>query len=209
MSTINNILESLGKRLDSQLMGMIVATLPSLGLQQDQRTYEIFLTMHATTRSFPEVQRLLSEMQTNHIELSTRALLAVIKSALQIGNFEEVQRHFVALRACCTTDGQWAVPRHVMAQLVELACKEHQLAQFVPELKDVPLPEEAIHEMLSECIHSKDAETARTVETLARAQTEILSDTTYSLLIKALAGRPWRMKAVVQEAMNREAATEL
>jgi len=206
MSTINDILDSLGKRLDSQLMDLIVAMLPSLGLQQDPRTYEIFLTMHATTRSSPEVQRLVSEMQANQIEFSTGALLAVIKSALQNGKFDEVQHHFGALKASCNTQGQWAVPRHIMAQLIEMACKQQQLVQFLPLLKDVPLPEEAVNEMLSECIRSNDSETTRLVETLARAQERSLSDATYSLLIKGLAGRPWRVKAVVQEAMSRELA---
>merc|ERR1719456_25395 len=57
---INDILETLGKRLDSQLMGAIEDILPSLGLKKDDRTYEIFLAMHANSRSFTEVQRLVS-----------------------------------------------------------------------------------------------------------------------------------------------------
>jgi len=62
MCHMNGILESLGKRLDSQLMGEIVEMLPSLQLKKDERTYEIFLAMHATTRSLEEVQRLVAEM---------------------------------------------------------------------------------------------------------------------------------------------------
>jgi len=206
MCNINNIMESLGKRLDSQLMGMIVDMLPSLGLKQDARTYEIFLTMHATTRSFQEVQSLISEMQTKEVEFSTGAYLAVIKATLQTGNFEEARRHFSALKASWDSQGKWEVPRHFVAQLVDLACKEHQLTQFLPDLTDVPLPEEAINGMFSECIRLNDSELAREVEKLARAQAQTLSDATYSLLIKGLVGRPWRMKAVVQEVVAREPA---
>jgi len=206
MSSINDIMEASGKRLDSQLMGMILEMLPALGLKQDARTYEIFLTMHATTRSFQEVQGLVSEMQTNDVEFTTRAYLAVIKAALQTGNFDEARRHFSAFKASWDSQGQWEVPRHFIAQLVDLACKEHQLMQFLPDLTDVPLPEEAINEMFSECIRLNDSELAREVEKLARAQAQPLSDATYSLLIKGLVGRPWRMKAVVQEVVARETA---
>jgi len=206
MTTINDVMESLGKHLDSELMAMIVEMLPSLGLKQDHRTYEILLVMHATTRSYPEVQRLVAEMQAGQVEFSNSSTLAVIKAALQAGKFEEAQQRFSALKASWDVEGEWAVPRHIMAQLVEAACKEKQLEQFLPELTDVPLPEEAIHEMLSECIRLNDSDLARSVETVARSQKQSVSDTTYSLLIKALAGRPWRMKAVVQEVVKRETA---
>jgi len=206
MTIINDVIESLGKRLDSELMALILDMLPSLGLKQDQRTYEIFLVMHATTRSYPEVQRLVAEMEAGQVEFSNTATLAVIKVALQAGKFEEAQQRFSALKAACDPEQQWAVPRHIMAQLVEAACKENLLQQFLPELKDVPLPEEAIHEMLSECIRLNDSDLARSVETVARSQKESISDSTYSLLIKALAGRPWRAKAVVQEVVKREVA---
>merc|ERR1719487_2984132 len=141
MSVINDIIESLGKRLDSQLIAMIVEMLPSLGLKQDERTYEILLTMHASTRGFAEVRDLVSEMRANNIEFSTRSSIALVKVALQTGNFDEAKEHFSAVKASRDAQGQWAVPRHVVAQVVELACKEHQLEQFLPELNDVPLPE--------------------------------------------------------------------
>jgi len=206
MHRINDLLESLGKRLDSELMGMVVDMLPPLALKRDQRTYEIFLSMHATTRSFAEVQQLVSEMQAGGIEFSPPAKLAIIKAALQTGKFDEADRHFSELKA--SWDGNassWPMPRHIMAQLVEVACKEHCLGQFVSKLSDVPLPEEALNAMLSECIRLNDSELGRSVETLARAQPN-LADSTYSLLIKALEDRRFRMKALVQEVLNRELA---
>merc|ERR1719453_1469254 len=148
---------------------MIVDMLPSLELKQDQRTYEILLTMHSSTRSFSDVQSVVAEMRVGQIELTTCAKLAVIKAALQNGNLDDAKQQFSALKASWDTQGQWAVPRHIMAQFVEATCKEHQLEQFLPELKDVPLPEEAVNEMLNECIRLNDSELARTVETFARA----------------------------------------
>jgi len=204
MCHMNGIIESLGKRLDSQLMGEVVEMLPSLQLKKDERTYEIFLAMHATTRSLEEVQRLVAEMEAGGITFTAQARLAVMKSALQTGNFAEMHRQFCALKA--SVSSSWEVPRHVMAQVVDLACRNRCLEQLLPNLVDVPVPEEAINAMLSECISTADAESARLVETLARAQNVAISDTTYSLLIKALTGRPWRLKAVVDEVVNREPA---
>jgi pentatricopeptide repeat protein len=207
--TLNGILESLSKRFNSQLMGEIVDMLTSLDMAMDSKTYEIFLTMHSTTRSFTEIQRLVSEMQDRGVEFSAKASVAVIKAALQSSAFEMALKFFAELKASWATSSEqesssWAIPRHVMTQLVELACKEHHLQHFLPELQDVPLPEEAINAMLTECIQLNDSEMARSVETLARAQLNPLPDSTYSLLIKSLAGRRWRMQAVVQEVMTRD-----
>jgi hypothetical protein len=83
LNVVNDIFETLGKRLDSQFMGLIMEMLPSIDLKPNQRTYEIFLTMHSTTRSFPDVHRLVNEMSENGVELTVQATLAVIKSAMQ------------------------------------------------------------------------------------------------------------------------------
>merc|ERR1719440_507394 len=60
--------------------------------------------------------------------------------------------------------------------------------------------------MLSECIRLADCEMARSVEALGRAPQNPLPDSTYSLLIKASEGRPWRAKALVGEVLKRENA---
>merc|ERR1719197_953125 len=146
--------------MDSQLITMILEALPSLGLKQDEQTYEILLSMHATTRSFSEMQELVKEMETEGVEFSSRSLLALVKSALQNGDFEEAKRRFGELKGSKDAQGQWVVPRHVVAQVVELACKEHQLNKFMSELSEVPLPEEAINEMLTECVRLDDSELA-------------------------------------------------
>merc|ERR1719221_2558491 len=42
MSSMNDLLESLSRRLDSELTDRLEQVLPSLGLKKDGRTYEIF-----------------------------------------------------------------------------------------------------------------------------------------------------------------------
>jgi len=166
--------------------------------------------MHATTRSFAEVQGMLSEMRDAEIQLSTKASLAVIKAAIQSNSFKEALQQFSAMKA--TWDARsdaataWPMPRHVMQQLVEFACKERCVAEFIDHLKGLPVPEEAINAMLCACNGNDDAELLRKVETLARECQTPLADSTYSLLIKGLESRPWRVKAIVQEVLEREHA---
>jgi pentatricopeptide repeat protein len=211
MPLINDILESLAKRLDSQMIGLIVEMLPSLALNPDQCTYEILLNMHATTRSFSEVKRLVSEMSDNQTQLTLGSTLAIVKAALHAGNFEEAYQHFSRIKVSWDAEGQresssWPVPSHLMAQFVELACKEHQLQQALSMLKGIPLSEQSFNEMISESISLNDAEMTRAIEGLASVQHSPLPDSTYALLIKGLAGRPWRMKAIVQEVLDRESS---
>jgi len=206
LTLINDILESLGKRLDSQLMEMIVDMLPSLRLKQDSRTYEIFLMMHLTTRSFQEVKDMVAEMKAKQVPFTLRATIVVIKAALRMNNFEEAVTYFRGLKASWDASNAWhgspsAAPRHIVAQLIELACKEHQLNYFLPELQGVPLTEDAVNMMLSECVRQKDACMVQRVEKLAREQGVQLSDASYSLLVKGLSGDPARVRALLEEVL--------
>jgi len=91
-----------------------------------------------------------------------------------------------------------------MLLLVELACKKKQLAQLLCVLQGLPIPEKIHDAMLEECVESHDVDMARSIECLARAQRETLPDSTYSLLIKAMARRPARASAIVEEVLKRE-----
>ena len=70
MTCVNDLLESLATRLDSDMMEKVVDMLTSIGLQMDGRSYEIFLGMYFTTRSFQEVcfefYRILHKNIGNH-----------------------------------------------------------------------------------------------------------------------------------------------
>jgi hypothetical protein len=209
MRLMNDILEMLGRRLDSQLMGKLVDLLPSVGLESDQRTYEILLAMHTTTRAFSEVQSLVSEMTAKNLTLSVRASLSVMKASLQAGNFEEAYKHFFHLKVSWSSEGEssaWPIPRHMMAQFVELACREHQVDKVMAGLVGVPLSEESFNELLSESIRLVDAEMTKAIEKFARTEHSPLPDSTYCLLIRGLANCPVRTKALVAEVLAREHA---
>merc|ERR1719305_1137911 len=94
MGLMNDLLEALSKRLDSDLMEQIIEILPSIELKSDQRTYEIFLNMHFTTRSFQEVKGLVAEMKASGVRFTTRATVVVIKTALKTNDFEEALLYF-------------------------------------------------------------------------------------------------------------------
>lgn len=208
MTSVNDLLESLSKRLDSDLMDKILEMLPSLELKADQRTYEIFLGMHFTTRSFQEVKALVAEMKVNKIPFTTRATIVVIKTALKMNNFEEALENFRELKKVWTAHSVLSTPsmapRHIVAQLVELACKEHQLAEFLPELRGVPITEEVVIVMLTECIRQKDFSLTRKVQDLAREQNLSFSDSMYALLVKASANDGARVQELFDEVVAKQ-----
>jgi len=141
MTCINDLLETLGKRLDSDLMEKIVEMLPSMDLQMDECTYEIFLNMHFTTRNFEEVKTLVSQMKANQVPFTTRATMTVIKTALKTNSFEEALLSFRQLKSTWICSSPSSTPAHIVSQLVELACKTHQLGDLIPELHGMPISE--------------------------------------------------------------------
>jgi len=206
---VNELLESLGKRLDSQLMEEVVEILPSVRLYPDQRTYEILLTTYFTTRDFSEVKRLMEEMRVRKVSFTTRALIVAIKTALKTNSLEEAVWYFRELK------GAWAVggsanktvstaPRHIISQLVELACQDHRLDIFIAELEGVPLTEEIVHKMISECVRQRDRALAQRVEALAQDQKISLSEGTCSLLIRVNTNQQTRVQAIFDDVVTRK-----
>lgn len=207
MNSINDLFDSLSRRLDNDLMEKILETLESLNLKMDQRGYEIFLNMYFTMRSFQEVKTLVSQMKAKKVSFTTRATIIVIKTALKMNNFEEALQHFKDLKDIWTAHSVSSTPsmapRHIVSQLVELACKEHQLAEFIPELHSVPINDEVVNMMLHECVRQKDMELTKMVETLAREQKIEFTDATYSLLIKGMSSDPVRVQILFDEVVEK------
>eukprot|EP00427_Karlodinium_veneficum_P016583 CAMPEP_0169128186 /NCGR_PEP_ID=MMETSP1015-20121227/36424_1 /TAXON_ID=342587 /ORGANISM="Karlodinium micrum, Strain CCMP2283" /LENGTH=1081 /DNA_ID=CAMNT_0009192053 /DNA_START=55 /DNA_END=3297 /DNA_ORIENTATION=+ len=191
ISLINDILDSLARRHDTQLMDLVVQMLPSLDLKRDQKSFEIFLNMHLTTRCFSEVQQLVSEMKRENVPFNSRILIILIKASLRTNGFADALEYFKELKAFFQAD---------------LACKDRQLGLLLPELEGAPLTEEAINTMFSECIRLRDCELARSVEELARAQGGPMSDSTLGLLIKALTSDPERVRAIVYDVLENRPA---
>jgi len=95
-------------------------------------------------------------------------------------------------------------PRHIVSQLVELACREHQLAEFLPELQGVPITEEVVVAMLSECTRQKDVTLTEKVQALAREQNIAFSDSMYALLVKSSAHNPARVQELFNEVIAKK-----
>merc|ERR1719326_2487427 len=72
-SVVSDVLESLSKRLDSELMEQIMAMLPSLDMTADSRMYELLLNTYFTLRNFTEVKALVAEMKREKVPMTVRA----------------------------------------------------------------------------------------------------------------------------------------
>lgn len=213
INAINELLEPISKRLDTALAQHIIEMLPSLNLRPDSRTYELLLAMHFTTRNFSEVKQLTEKMTASKVPLTIRASVVVIKAALKDGDLSEAMLHFGKLKMI------WAnaeasistAPQQIVSQLVDSACKEHQLAGFLPLLAGVPITDEVVATMLMECVRQKNSTLASRVERLARDQDVKFSDNTYSLLIKASLGDVARVRAILEEIAEtgKEPSTEI
>jgi len=96
---VSDVLESLSKRLDSDLMEQIIEMLPSLDMLADPRMYEILLSTYFTMRNFTEVKALVAEMKRKKVPITMRARLVVMKTALKMSNFDEALVCFRELRS--------------------------------------------------------------------------------------------------------------
>lgn len=130
--------------------------------------------------------------------------LTALQRALDSDNFDEAFHHFS--RMWRAGGSSLELTQDVMAQLVELACKKHQLQTLLPSLQYMSVPQSAIDAMLSESLSSKDPTMALRVERIARAQQGHLKDSTYSLLIKSLMGRPSNVRKIIEEVFTRDGA---
>jgi len=206
MTVINDLMASLGQRQDTQLMELLAGKLPSMGFKKDSQTYEAFISTYFTTRNFNDVHRLIEEMQSKQVPLTAKITVTLIKTALRTNDFNEALHYFRELKSCFTfvSDSGSQVPQHLVAQVVELACKEHHLSEFLPELEGMPLSEETLNAMLTECFRQKDIGMARSLDDLARASKESITDATRSLLIKALTADADRVRTIVEEILVRE-----
>jgi len=202
MSYINDILESLAKRLDSDMMEKMVDMLPTIDLKMDHRSYEVFLNMHFTTRSFQEVISLMSQMKAKQIPFTTNSSMVVIKTFVKTNNFDAAVQHFRNLKS---TWNDSSAPARVLvvSQLVDLACKEHRLTELVSELSGVTISENVVNTMLSECVRQRNFDLTSSVETLAREQGVHFTGAMYGFFMKGMATDPIRVQALFDEAMEK------
>jgi|EP00927_Polykrikos_kofoidii_P041288 pentatricopeptide repeat protein len=201
---VNELLDALAKRTDSDMMEVVVALFPEAGLTWDARTYEAFLSMRFTLRHFAEVNALVSEMKGKKIPLTSRSTITIFKTALKTGDFEQARLHFRELKAtwAAHANSPSTASHHLAAQFVELACKEHQLRELIPELVEAPLPIEAVNTMLQECVRKRDPSLTHMVEQLARAHDVPFSERAYSLLLKGFVDDGAHGQRILKEALD-------
>merc|ERR1719183_1182535 len=159
MCCINDLLESLAKRLDSELMEQIVEMLPSVNLKMNACSYEIFLNMYFTMRRFQEVEALASQMKACQIPFSARSSMVIIKTALKVKSFDEAVQSFRDFKntlASSSSTPSMAL-NQIVSQLVELACKERSLSVLLRELHGLTISGEVLNTMLVECVRQNDS----------------------------------------------------
>lgn len=203
MACINELLEYLARRMDSTLMDSIVGILDAVGLPRDSRSYEIFLSMHFAFRDFQAVQQVVAEMLKKGIEFNSRSLMVIIKTKIKTGRLQEARAYFRELKPSLIASTPSSAPSRIVSQLVDLACKEHQLKELLSEFSGVPLGQDSMNSMLGECIHLRDTSMTSAVETLIRGHQAALSDRIYTLLLKGFLSDAVQGLRVVDEVLAR------
>eukprot|EP00746_Dinoflagellata_sp_MGD_P001468 gnl/MRDRNA2_/MRDRNA2_102761_c0_seq1.p1 gnl/MRDRNA2_/MRDRNA2_102761_c0~~gnl/MRDRNA2_/MRDRNA2_102761_c0_seq1.p1 ORF type:complete len:1052 (+),score=206.75 gnl/MRDRNA2_/MRDRNA2_102761_c0_seq1:146-3301(+) len=184
-TVVNELLESLTKALDTELSQQIVDMVQQIGLEPDSHMYDILLSGYFAARDFQGVQATYGKMKTKGICISARAHAVLLKTALRMNNFTEALHRFRELRALGNDAGLLEGQGTFFSQILDLACKEHQLRMLDKDLEDLALSPEVVYKILAECTAIKDMDMMTKVTKLARSQGVQFSDKTYQLLIKA------------------------
>jgi hypothetical protein len=112
--------------------------------------------------------------------------LTLLKSAIQAKDLDNAVQQFKKLLVDASVPTVSDVPKHVMFQLVELACREQRIGVVLSELREaqIPISTEMVNVMLVECARSQDTGTAeRVVETSAK-QCIKLDSRSYQSLVR-------------------------
>jgi pentatricopeptide repeat protein len=202
ISAVNELLEHLSKSLDTELAQNIVKMARQIGLEPDSRTYDILLASHFSARDFQGVHATYSEMKDKAVPLSACAHAVLLKTALRMNNFAEALHRFREIRHL----GEGLLESHstFFSQILDLACREHQLHLLAKDLDGLPLSAETVQKILSECTSSKDLQMIGKVEKLARSQGVQFTDKTYQLLMKAAGSDHSRVIQLFDEIIDRK-----
>jgi len=198
---INRLLEPLAKSLDTAVVDGIVQSLTELAIKPDATTYEILVLMHFATRSFDEVFAATKELRMRGLEPTPRTSLALLKTSLHLGNLDEAVQSFRRVAATGHDSGASSAPRHVAAQLVELACREHRadVVMSLLEADMMPFSVEMMNTLLTECVRTKDLALAERAEKLRVKHDVARSSRTWSLLMRAGGGSSDRVTELLDE----------
>jgi len=137
---------------------------------------------------------------------STPDPFSATKAALRKRSFGESLECLKEVKAAWNERGttERLVPHSVVSGFVEIACDMHQFGELVRELQGLQLPDKSINAMLAKCIGSDAPDLVRYLERLARAQREVLTDSTYVMLVQAMGPRHERIQEIVEEVIARD-----
>ena len=122
----------------------------SFDMRADPRMTEILRNTHFTPRHSIVVNALVVEIKRKKVPITVRAGIVVMKTDLQMNNFDAALTCLRELRSewqDCTLES--TAVRHLVSQLVALAGKEQRLESFPPELEGTSLTEETSRQLLA------------------------------------------------------------
>lgn len=205
ISAVNELLEGMSRSLDTDLSKAIVTMVKQIDIEPDRKTYEILLATYFAARDFQGVNATKAEMAAAKITFTPRAYAVLFKTALRTNNLKEAIQCFREVRRSGAVSTVVEGHSHFFSQILDLACREHQLALLEPDLEEVPLSTDNVYKIFVECAATKQGHLMQKVEQLARKQEVEFTDKTYQLLLKAANSDHTRVVTLFNEIMEQSA----
>jgi len=189
---INDLLEPLARRPeDAQFVELLVRMIPSVNLTKDPRTYEIMLTMHASSGNLKKTQEVMAEMKTKEVVFTPRATVGLMTMGLQSGNIDMALKAFVELKPSWDDRDTWPVSMFaleghktkILVQVVTLACQRLKLCELSAALDNMTLPQGVLDTLQSKLTLLSDAELAISLKMLEKSGRILEADPIYNIMI--------------------------
>jgi pentatricopeptide repeat protein len=204
----NNLIDALGRRVDSELVEQLVKVLPLLNLRMNSRTCEILMQLHFMLRDLERVQQVEKTMESMNLQKTPRVWIVLLKTGLKRGDLEYC---LTALRQALEL---WEDPESanasgldvLLTQVAMLGAKEHRTAQVVHEFQKLPsIPMDTMNVLLPACLAEHREDLVSQLVQFLKTQGSVPDAETSACLIKALVKHdPQGAKKHVLDAMERD-----
>lgn len=184
---VNPLLETVAKSLDTELVNGLLEFLASMGIHPDSHTFEMLMQMQFAVRNFKEVSQLSEKMDALKVMPTARINIILLKTAIQAGKLDESLRRFKQVSFDTGVATISAAPKHLVAQLVDLACREGRVDVVLAQLDDreIHLSTELVNSLLAEGAKLKDSRIIERVKEIAASQGVELNGRSYQMLARA------------------------
>lgn len=152
---MNELLETLGRRMDSGLLEELCNQMPDLEIEPNVRTYEIRMQLQFNLRDFHEVRALDVQLEAEGLERSSRVWITLLKCALKENDFSEALAAFGHCSSLWKTSSDSVAPDNLLTQLALLAAKVHRSVEFLDAMKGLELPLETLAVLLPSLYEQK------------------------------------------------------